>query len=83
MITILYCQGMKDDRGALDLTKQIDTLKENVISKLTKQKNNESDSDTISTIDQVLNKLRQSSSLYPNKNSDYGYGNINASLAVQ
>jgi hypothetical protein len=28
MITILYCQGMKDDRGALDLTKQIDTLKE-------------------------------------------------------
>jgi hypothetical protein len=28
MITILYCQGMKDDRGALDLTKQIDTFKE-------------------------------------------------------
>ena len=28
MITILYCQGMKDYRGALDLTKQIDTLKE-------------------------------------------------------
>jgi len=28
MITILYCQGMKDDRGALDLTKQIDALKE-------------------------------------------------------
>ena len=28
MITILYCQGMKDDRGALDLTKQIDILKE-------------------------------------------------------
>ena len=28
MITILYCQGMKDDRGELDLTKQIDTLKE-------------------------------------------------------
>ena len=33
--------------------------------------------------DQVLNKLRQSSSLYPNKSSDYGYGNINAALAVQ
>jgi len=33
--------------------------------------------------DQVLNKLRQSSSLYPNRSSDYGYGNINASLAVQ
>ena len=35
--------------------------KENVISKLTKQKNNESDSDTISTIDQVLNKLQTES----------------------
>lgn len=33
--------------------------------------------------DQVLNKLRQSSSLYPNKSSEYGYGNINASAAVQ
>lgn len=33
--------------------------------------------------DQVLNKLRQSSSLYPNRNSEYGYGNINAALAVQ
>ncbi|NHN27824.1 S8/S53 family peptidase [Flavobacterium jejuense] len=33
--------------------------------------------------DQVLNKLKQSSSLYPNKNSEYGYGNINANLAVQ
>ncbi|VXB66177.1 Serine protease [Flavobacterium sp. 9AF] len=33
--------------------------------------------------DQVLNKLKQSSSLYPNKSSEYGYGNINASLAVQ
>lgn len=32
---------------------------------------------------QVLNKLKQSASLYPNKNSDYGYGNINAALAVQ
>lgn len=32
---------------------------------------------------QVLNKLRQSSSLYPNRSSEYGYGNINASLAVQ
>jgi hypothetical protein len=35
--------------------------KENVISKLTKQKNNESDSETISTIDQVLNKLQTES----------------------
>ena len=35
--------------------------KETVISKLTKQKNNESDSDTISTIDQVLNKLQTES----------------------
>lgn len=35
--------------------------KETVISKLTKQKNNESDSETISTIDQVLNKLQTES----------------------
>jgi hypothetical protein len=35
--------------------------KENVISKLTKQKNNESDSETISTIDEVLNKLQTES----------------------
>ncbi|WP_293872048.1 S8/S53 family peptidase [Flavobacterium sp.] len=35
------------------------------------------------TRDQVLTKMRQSASLYPNKNADYGYGNINAFLAVQ
>lgn len=33
--------------------------------------------------DQVLNKMRQSASFYPNKNADFGYGNINALLAVQ
>lgn len=33
--------------------------------------------------DQVLNKLKQSSSLYPSKSSEYGYGNINAAIAVQ
>ena len=33
--------------------------------------------------DQVLTKLKQSSSLYPNKSSEYGYGNINAAAAVQ
>jgi subtilisin family serine protease len=33
--------------------------------------------------DQVLNKMKQASTYYPNKNSDYGYGNINALLAVQ
>lgn len=32
---------------------------------------------------QVLTKMRQSASLYPNKNAEYGYGNINAYLAVQ
>lgn len=32
--------------------------------------------------DQVLSKLKQSSTFYPNKNVEYGYGNINASLAV-
>ena len=35
------------------------------------------------TRDQVLTKMRQSASLYPNKNADYGYGNVNAFLAVQ
>ncbi|KMQ67605.1 serine protease [Chryseobacterium sp. FH2] len=33
--------------------------------------------------DQVLNKMRQSSTYYPNPNSDYGYGNINVLQAVQ
>jgi len=32
---------------------------------------------------QVLTKMRQSSSFYPNKNAEFGYGNINALLAVQ
>ncbi|HNP33302.1 MAG TPA: S8/S53 family peptidase, partial [Flavobacterium sp.] len=35
------------------------------------------------TRDQVLTKMRQSASLYPNRNSEYGYGNVNAFLAVQ
>jgi subtilisin family serine protease len=35
------------------------------------------------TRDQVLTKMRQSGSLYPNKSNVYGYGNINAQLAVQ
>lgn len=35
------------------------------------------------TRDQVLTKMRQSASLYPNRNSEYGYGNVNALLAVQ
>ena len=35
------------------------------------------------TRDQVLTKMRQSASLYPNRNSNYGYGNVNAFLAVQ
>lgn len=35
------------------------------------------------TRDQVLTKMRQSANFYPNKDSDFGYGNINASLAVQ
>ncbi len=35
------------------------------------------------TRDQVLAKMRQSSHFYPNKNSEFGYGNINALLAVQ
>ncbi|MBC8753498.1 S8 family serine peptidase [Kordia sp. YSTF-M3] len=32
---------------------------------------------------QVLNRLKQSADFYPNKNSQYGYGNINALQAVQ
>ncbi len=32
---------------------------------------------------QVLNKLRQASDFYPNKNSEFGYGNIDALKAVQ
>ncbi|RMB56625.1 serine protease [Dokdonia sinensis] len=32
---------------------------------------------------QVLNKLRQSADLYPYKDNNYGYGNIDANLAVQ
>ncbi|WP_312174236.1 S8/S53 family peptidase [Chryseobacterium sp.] len=35
------------------------------------------------TRDQVLNKMRQSATYYPNPNSDYGYGNINVLQAVQ
>ena len=37
----------------------------------------------IFTRDQVLNKMRQSATYYPTKNSDYGYGNINVLQAVQ
>lgn len=33
--------------------------------------------------DQVLNKLKQSADFYPNKNSQFGYGNLNALNAVQ
>ena len=33
--------------------------------------------------DQVLTKMKQSARFYPNKNADFGYGNINALLAVQ
>ncbi|MGH1386272.1 S8 family peptidase [Kordia sp.] len=32
---------------------------------------------------QVLNRLKQSADFYPNKNSQYGYGNIDALQAVQ
>lgn len=32
---------------------------------------------------QVLNRLKQSAQLYPNRSSNYGYGNINALQAVQ
>jgi subtilisin family serine protease len=35
------------------------------------------------TRDQVLTKMKQSSTYYPVKNTEYGYGNINALLAVQ
>ena len=35
------------------------------------------------TKDQVLTKMRQSANLYPNRNAEYGYGNVNAFLAVQ
>lgn len=35
------------------------------------------------TKDQVLAKMRQSANLYPNKDSEYGYGNVNVLLAVQ
>lgn len=35
------------------------------------------------TRDQVLNKMRQTSHLYPNKHSEFGYGMPNALLAVQ
>lgn len=35
------------------------------------------------TREQVLAKMRQSSSFYPNRNNTYGYGNVNAFLAVQ
>ncbi len=35
------------------------------------------------TRDQVINKMRQSATYYPTPNSSYGYGNVNAALAVQ
>ena len=35
------------------------------------------------TRDQVLAKMRQSGNFFPNKSSQFGYGNINALLAVQ
>ena len=35
------------------------------------------------TRDQVLTKMKQSASLYPNKSAEYGFGNVNAFLAVQ
>lgn len=35
------------------------------------------------TRDQVLTKMKQSANLYPNKSSAFGYGNVNALLAVQ
>ncbi|WP_298223032.1 S8/S53 family peptidase [Flavobacterium sp.] len=35
------------------------------------------------TRDQVLTKMRQSAAFYPNKHPEFGYGNINALLAVQ
>ena len=33
--------------------------------------------------DQVLTKMRQSANLFPNRSSEYGFGNVNAFLAVQ
>ncbi|MBB4808101.1 subtilisin family serine protease [Chryseobacterium defluvii] len=35
------------------------------------------------TRDQVLNKMRQSATYYPNKDANFGYGNINVLQAVQ
>lgn len=35
------------------------------------------------TRDQIINKMRQSATYYPTPNSSYGYGNVNAALAVQ
>jgi subtilisin family serine protease len=35
------------------------------------------------TRDQVLNKMKQSGNFYPNRSSEYGFGNVNAFLAVQ
>lgn len=35
------------------------------------------------TREQVLTKMRQSAGFFPNRNSTYGYGNVNAFLAVQ
>ena len=35
------------------------------------------------TRDQVLTRMKQSASLYPNKSSDFGWGSINALTAVQ
>lgn len=35
------------------------------------------------TREQVLTKMRQSSNLFPNRSSQYGFGNVNAFLAVQ
>jgi len=32
---------------------------------------------------QVLTKMRQAGNFYPNKNAEFGYGNVNALLAVQ
>lgn len=32
--------------------------------------------------DQVLNQMRSTSALYPNKSSEYGYGNLNAAAAL-
>jgi subtilisin family serine protease len=32
--------------------------------------------------DQVLNKMRETSALFPNRNSEYGFGNLNAAAAI-